>query len=502
MLLRMIGEILKILATGLDASFNSLRLQGVLILICPFSLAGLWTGSNPASASPMLNIAMSSTVSSGIISSSHYGVTLSSSSPSAARSSTQFLVALSSIQTDPTVPPSLPRVTPCFSQFRVTLPSSQYRLTVPLSQLPVIPSPSQLGVTLSSSKFRGTPFTTLTTFQETIPSARGLGGTTYNETVQILNSSKPFNGTISRTYYVNSATDSTLVETNIPTLMVDQTLFRFLTQSKSAFHKFMSLNSELMADTVEQASHNHARTSSITSGNSTSVISPTISQLHQSAERSPGVPAMNGNSFRGTVGLPTKASASLQSPLPVTGDIPLSRRVKSLTIPLSSTNEKPSLSNVSYEDSLVTDTRIAPLTTINSLHQETKQNTQHISLHGFANIPSQTSLTSITLQATDSTSSISTASVSNIHRSEKSSSSDSCNYHFHSNSKSSSSKVYSRTSVDHWFTDTPAIQSVSIWNGSTIAIVGFSGKTSLISDKLSLLSRTSGNIKKVLEKRY
>ena len=447
----------------------------------------------------MSRITTPSTLSSGAISSSHYGVTLSWSPSSGAPSSTQFLVTLSSTQTDPTVPSSLCSVTPSSSQSRVTLPLSQKRLTLPSSQLPITLSPSQLGVTLSSSKFRGTPFTTSTTFQETIQSTHGLGGTTQSNTVgasvQILNGSNPFNGIISRTYYINRATDSTLVDTNIPTLMGDQTLLLFLTQSKSPFHEFVSLSSELMATTIEQVSHNRASTLSITSGSSTSVICPTIFHLHQSAELSPAVPAMNGNSFRGTVGLSTKTSASLQSLLSVTGEIPLSRRVKSLTISLSSTNEMSSLSNVSYEDSLVTDTPIASLSTINSLHQETKQNIQHISLHGFANIPSQTSLASITSQATDSTSSTSTASISNSHHSEPSSSSDSCNYHFHSNSKSSSSKVYSRTSVDHRFTDTLSIQSVPIWNRSTIAIVGFSGKTTLISDKLSLLSRTSGNIK-------
>ena len=436
-------------------------------------------------------IGMPSTLSSGTISASHYGVTLSLSPPSGAPSSTQFLVALSSIQTDPIVPSSLRSVTPSSSQPRVTLPLSQYRLALPSSQLPITPSLSQLGVTLSSSKFRGTPFTTLSTLQETIQRTRGLGGTTSNASVQILNSSNPFDGIISLTYYTNRATDSTLVETN---MMGDQTLLLFLTQSNSPVHKFMSLNSELMADTLEQVGHNRASTSSLRSGNSTSVISSTIFQLHQSAEMSPAVPAMNGNSFRGTVELSTKTSASLQSLLSVTGEIPLSRRVKSLTISLSSTNERSSLSNVSYENSLVTDTLIASLTTINSLHQETKQNTQDISLNGFANIPSQTSLTSITSEATDSTSSISTASISNSHYSEPSSSSDSCNYHFHSNSKSSSSKVYSRTPVDHRFPDTLAIQRVPIWNRSTIVIVGFSGKTSLISYKLSPLSRTSGNI--------
>ena len=426
---------------------------------------------------------MPSTLSSGTISSSHYGVILSSSPPSGARPSTQLFVALPPSQTDPTIPSSLRSVTP----------SSSRRTS---SQLPVTPSPSQIGVTLFSSKFRGTPFTTLTALQKTVQSTRGLGRTASNAveaSVQTSNSSNPFDGSISRTYYTNSATNSTLVETNIPTLMGDQTLLLFLTQSKSPFNKFVSLNSELMADTVEQGSHNRASTLSITSGNSTSVISPTIFQLHQSAEMSLAVPTMNGNSFQGTVRLSTKASASLQSLIPVTEDIPLSRRVKSLTISPSSTNEKLSLSNVSYENSLVTDTPVAPLTTINSLHQETKQNTQYITLHGFANIPSQTSLTGITSHATDATYSTSTASISNSHHSEPSSSSDSCNYHFHSNS-SYSSTFYPRASVAHMFTDTGAIQSGPIWSRSAIAIVGFSGKTTLISDKLSSLSRTSGNI--------
>ena len=412
-----------------------------------------------------------STLLSGTISSSHYDVILSSSSPSGVRSSTQFLLALSSSQTDPTVASSLRSVTPSSNQSTS-------------SQLPVTPSPSQLGVTLSSSKFRSTPFTILTTVQKTI-----LGETTSNAgegSIKILNSSNPFDGIISRAHYTNSATDSTL--------MGDQTLFRFLSQSKSPFHKFVLLNSELMANTVEQASHNRASTSSITSGNSTSVIFPTIFQLHQSVEMSPAVPAMKGNSFQGTVGSSTKASASLQSLIPVTEDIPLSRGLKSLTISLSSTNEKSSLSNVFYVDSLVTDTPIAPLTIINSLRQETEQNTQYISLHSFANIPSQTSLRGTTSRATDSTYSTSTASISNGHYSEPVSSLDSCNYHFHSNSKSSNSKVYSRTSVDHRFTGTLAILSVLIWNRYTTAIVGFSGKTTLISDKLSSLSRTSGNI--------
>lgn len=426
---------------------------------------------------------MPSTLSSGTISSSHYGVILSSNPPTGARPSTQFLVALSPSQTDPSVPSSLSNVTP----------SSSRRTS---SQLPVTPSPSQIGVTLSSSKFRGTPFTTLTALQKKIQSTRGLRETASNAveaSVQTSHSSSPFDGIILRTYYTTSATDSTLVETNIPTLMGDQTLLLFLTQSKSPFNKFVSLNSELMADTVERASHNRASTSSFTSGNSTSVISPTIFQLHQSVEMSPAVPAMNGNSFQGTVGLSTEASAFLQSLIPVTEDIPLSRRVESLTISLSSTNEKSSLSNVSYENSLVTATPVAPLTTINSLHQETKQNTQYITLHGFANIPSQTSLTGITSHATDATYSTSTASISNSHHSEPSSSSDSCNYHFHSNS-SYSSTFYPRASVAHMFTDTRAIQSVPIWSRSTIAIVGFSGKTTLISHKLSSLSRTSGNI--------
>lgn len=426
---------------------------------------------------------MPSTLSSGTISSSHYGVILSSNPPSGARPSTQLFVALPPSQTDPTIPSSLRSVTP----------SSSRRTS---SQLPVTPSPSQLGVTLFSSKFRGTPFTTLTALQKTIQSTRGLGRTASNAveaSVQTSNSSNPFDGSISRTYYTNSATDSTLVETNIPTLMGDQTLLLFLTQSKSPFNEFVSFNSELMADTVEQGSHNRASTLSIKSGNSTSVISPTIFQLHQSAEMSLAVPTMNGNSFQGTVRLSTKASASLQSLIPVTEDIPLSRRVKSLTISLSSTNEKLSLSNVSYENSLVTDTPVAPLTTINSLHQETKQNTQYITLHGFANIPSQTSLTGITSHAADSTYSTSTASISNSHYSEPSSSWDSCNYHFHSNSNYSSTFYY-RAFVAHMFTDTRAIQGVPIWSRSAIAIVGFSGKTTLISNTLSSLSMTSGNI--------
>lgn len=411
----------------------------------------------------MSSITMPSTLSSGIISSSQYGVTLSPSPASCARSSSQICVALSSSQTDSTVPSNLRSVKPS---------SSQSRITLPLSQLPV------------------TPFTTITTLQETIQ--RLFKGTTSNavKTFQILNSSIPFDGTTSRPYYTNSGTDSTIVETNTPTLMRDQTLSLFLTQSKSPFHKSVSLNSKLIANTVGQASHNLASTSSLTSGNSTSVISPTIFQL-QSAEISRADPAMSGNSFQGTVGLSTKTSASLKLLLSVTGDIPLSR-VTSLTISRSSTNEKSSLSNVSYEDSLVTDKPIGTLT-INSLHQETMQKTGYISLHSIANIPSQTSLTGIASHAADSTYSTSTASISSCYQSVPSSS-DSWNYHLYSNSKSSSSKAYSSTFVDYRITDPLGTQSVPIWNRSTIAIVSFSGKTNLISDKFSSLSRTSGNI--------
>ena len=404
----------------------------------------------------MSSITMPSILSSG---------TMSPSPASGVQSSSQILVALSSSQANSTVPSNFRSVTPSSSQFPITLPLS----------LPVA------------------PFTTKTTLHETVQ--RLFEGTTSNavETFQIINSSIPFDATISRTDHINSAVDSTLVETNIPTLMGNQTLSLFLTQSKSPFHKSVSLNSEFMAATVGQASHNLASTSSLTSDNSTSVIFSTMFQLHQSAKVSYTVPAMNGNSFQGTVGLSTKTSASLQSLLSVIGDIPLTR-VTSLTISWSSTNEKSSLSNESYEDSLVTDT-VAPISplTITSLNQEAKQNTKYISLHSFANISSQISLTGIASHSTDSTQySTSTASISNIHHSEPSSSLDSWNYHLHSNSKSSSSEAYSSTSVDYRYTDQHGFQSVPIWNRSTIAIVSFSGKTALISDKVSSLSRASG----------
>ena len=421
----------------------------------------------------MSSITTPSILSSVTISSSHYGVTLSSSPASGVRgSSSQVLGALTLSQNDSTVPPSFRSVTSS-SHSLVTVPLSQYRLTVSSSQLPVTPSPSQLGLTLSLSKLRGTLFSTLTSLQETIRSSHGLVGTASNtvEAFEILNSSIPFDGTISRTYYANNATDSTLVETNMPpTLMGDQTLSLFLTQSKSPFHKSLSLNNQLMADTVGQASHNLASTSSLTSGNSTVVIFPTIFQLHQSAEISHVVPTMNGNNFQGTVGLSTKTSASLQSLL---------------------TGDKSILSNLSYEDFLVTDTLIGP-STINSLHQGNMQKTQYISLHSFANILRQTSLTGIASHVTDSTYSTSTASISSSHQSV-SSSSDSRKYHLHSNSRSSSSKAYSSTSVDYRFTGALGSQSAPIWIRSAIAIVSFSGKTILISDKFSSLSRTSGN---------
>lgn len=224
-------------------------------------------------------------MSSGTISSSHFDVTLSSSPASGSRSLSQLRAALSSSQTDSTIPPKLRNVTASSSQSRAILPSSQYRLTLSSSQLHVTPSSSQPGVNLSSRKFHGTTSAALTTLQEGIQNTPGLGAITPDavETFRILNSSIPFDRTISRTYYTNRLTDSTLVE-NIPTLMGDRTLSLFLTQSVWPFHKSVSVNRELMADTVGQASHNLTSTSSITSDKFTSVNSPAIFQLHQSAE--------------------------------------------------------------------------------------------------------------------------------------------------------------------------------------------------------------------------
>lgn len=480
----------------------------------PFSSAGetsLWTGSNHSSATPMSSTTMPpSHFSGGTASSSHSTVTLSSSSPASVElSSSQVRVTLSSSQTVSTVFSSFCSVAPSSSQSHVTLSStpSQYRHTLSSSERLVTLSPSQLGVTLSSSESYGTLSTALTTLQETIENTDGLGGTTYStlEAFQILHGSFLFDRTISVTHYRNSAIDSTARKTNIPTLIWDPTSSHFPKQSKSAFHESMSVNSELMQDTVYasgQARHNLVSTSSLTSGNSTSVISPTIFQLHQSAEISHAVHAISGNTSQDTVGLAINTSASLQ-PLSVIGDIPLSRvKLTSLTISQVSTNEMSNLSNLSHEDALVTGTPISSLT-ITFLHQETIQKTQYISLHSFANIPNQTSLTGIASHATDSTNSTSTASISNSHHSGPSSSWNSWNYHFHSNSKSSTSKAYSSTSVDHRFIGTIAFQSVPTWNRSTIPTVGFIGKTILISNKFSSLSRTSGNIiKKALKMIY
>ena len=450
----------------------------------------------------MSSTTIPSTMSSGTISSSHLGVTLSSSPASSTRSSSQFLVALSSSQTHSTVHSSLGSVTPSSSQPRVTLPSSQYRLTLSSSQLLVTPSPSKLSVSLSSSQFHGTPSTALRTLREIIESTVGRGATSSSslEVFQILNSSSLFDRTISRTYYTNSATDSTLAERNIPTLMRGPSLSLFPTQSKSALHESMSLNSVVMEETFHasgQARHSLASTSSLTNGYSSYVISSTAVQLYRYAETSHTVPAVNVNSFQVNFGLSIDASASLQSLLSVTGDMPPFRtKLASLSISRSFTSKKSSLSNVSYEDLLVTDTRIGPLT-INSLHQQTKQNTRYVTLHSFASIVTpHSSLTGIISHAMNSTYSTSTASISNSHQSEPSSS-NSWNYHIHSNSKSSSSNAYSSTSVDHRFTNTLASQSVSIWNRSRTATVGFSEKTTLISNKSSSLSRTSGNIWKV-----
>ena len=432
----------------------------------PFSLAGLSAGSNSSSSSLMSSITrMPSSLSTGTISSNQYGAALSPSPASGVRSSSQILVAVSSSQTDSSLPSNLRSVAPSSSPSRITLSSSQLLVA---------------------------PFTTMTTLHETVQTLFEGAISNAVEAFQILNSSIPFHGTISRTYHINSATDSTLVETNIPSLMGDQTLSLFLTHSKSPFHKSVSLSSEIMAATAGQASQNLPSTSSLTSDNSqTSVISPTTFKLHQSADISYVVPPMNGNSFQGTVGLSTKTSASLQSLLSVTGDRPLTR-ITSLTISRSSTIEKSILSNVSMESSLVMDTPISPLN-IAILNQEAKQDTKYISLHSFANIPSQTHLTGVASHATDSTQySTSTASISNIHHRELSSSSDSWNYHLHSNSKSSSSDAYSSTSVDYKYTDPHGFQSVPIWNRSTIAFISFSGKTALISDKVSSLSKASG----------
>lgn len=177
-------------------------------------------------------------MSSGTISSSHLDVTPSSSSASGSRSLSQFRVALLSSQTDSTIPSKLRNVTASSSQSRATLPSSQYRLTLSSRQLHVTPSQGQLDVNLSSRKFHGTSSVALTTLQEGIQSTPGLGEITSDavEVFLILNSSIPFDRT------------------------------------------------ELMADSVGQASHSLAKTSSITSGKSTSVNSPPIFKLHQSAE--------------------------------------------------------------------------------------------------------------------------------------------------------------------------------------------------------------------------
>jgi len=259
-------------------------------------------------------------------------------------------------------------------------------------------------VNQSSRKFHGTSSAALTSLQEGIQNTPGLGAITPDAVeVRILNSSIPFDRTISRTYYTNRLTDSTLVE-NKPTLMGDRPLSLFLTQSVWPFHKSVSVNRELMADSVGQASHDLASTSGITSGKSASVNTPAIFQLHQSA-----------------------------------------------------------------------DIFIAPFT---SLRQETKQKT--FSLYSLANTPSKTGMTSITSHTTESTYSTLTASISSIHQSEP---------------LSSDSKAYSfRTSVDYRLTDTLAIQSVPIRNRSNIASVRFIGKTDLISDKLSSLKTTIGNI--------
>ena len=223
-------------------------------------------------------------MSSATISSSHFDVTLSSSPASGSRSLSQFRVALSSSQTDSTIPSKLRNVTASSSQSRATLPSSQYRLTLSSRQLHVTPSPSQPGVNLSSRKFHGASSAALTTLQEGIQNTPGLGAITPDAVeARILNSSIPFDRTISRTYYTNRLTDSTLVE-NIPTLMGDRTLSLLPTQSVLPFHKSVSVNRELMADSVGQASHNLTSTSSITSGKFTFVNSPAIFQLHQSAE--------------------------------------------------------------------------------------------------------------------------------------------------------------------------------------------------------------------------
>ncbi|KAL9955531.1 hypothetical protein ACROYT_G036867 [Oculina patagonica] len=466
-----------------------------VLATCPGETSS-WSGSNHSS---------STTLPSTTTPSSHSDVILPSSQASVALSINQFRVTtLSSNQSDPIVPSAGYSVTPSSSQFRVTLSLSHSHVTLS-GQPPVTLSSSPTGVTLSSnqfgftlssiqfhgtllpsqsrtthsssqyqgalspSQFHGTPSSALPTPQEGVQNTDSVGGTTYMystlEGFQMLSSSFLSDRTIHRTNNTNSAR-----KTSISTLVWHPTLSNFKTQSLPR------------EDTVHASGKPGltlvSYTSSITSGYSASLISRSILQLHQSVESSHTVYASNGNSFQDNIGLSLKTSASLQSSLSVSGDLPLSQ------MKLSS-----NLTNPTHEDSIVTD---APVNSaaISSLHQESIQKTQYTSLHSLAYMHNQTGPAGIAPHATDSTSSTSKASSLDSHH-NGSSSWESGNYHIHSNSKSSIRNAYFSASVGDTSTNTLAFSSIPSWNKSIIATVGFVEKTIMISTNFSSLSRTS-----------
>lgn len=447
-------------------------------------------------------------------SSSLSGAVLSSSEASVALSSSQFRVTtLSSGQSDPTVSSRRYSVTPSSSQShvaissshpRVTLPSSPADVTVSLnpvvtsqshgtprsSELGNLPSSSQSHGTLSLSQFHGTP-TALTTLQEGIGNTDRLGVTTYMystlEAFQMSSRSFLSDKNILSTNNTNGAR-----WTNTSTLIWYPTLSNFKTHW-SAFSQSVSMSSEFMQSTFYasgQSGLGLVGTSSITSGQSASLISRTIFHLHQSVESSHIVYTTNDNSNQDNAGVSVETSATSQSSFG--GDLPLSRRKpSSLDISASSTHKTSNLTIPTHEDSLVTDSSVNSVD-IKSLLQESMQKTQHTSLHSLAIIHHQTGLAGMASHTTDPTSSTSKASISNSFHNEVSSR-KSWNYNLHSSSESDISNTYFSASLDDMFTDTLALSSMSSWNRSIIASVGFIEKTFMINKKFSSLTRPSGN---------
>lgn len=426
--------------------------------------------------------------------------TLSSSQSRVTSSSSQPRIMLPSSPTGVTRQSSLSEMTlssfvisksfQSSNQFVVTLSSSQSHDSPPPSQFRISLFSSQSHGSLSLSQFHGASSSALPTPQEEVKHTDSLGETTYMystlEALQMLSSSFLSDRTISRSN-TNSARKA-----GISTLVWYPTLSNFKTQPWSAFNESLPVNSELMEDTVYasgQPGLTLVSTSSVTSGYSASLISRTILQLHQSVESSHAVYASKGNSFHDNVGLSTKTSASLQSSLSVSGDLPLSEMtLSSLVTSQSSTNKTSNLANQAHEDSLVTDTPFNSVA-INSLHQDTIQKTQYTRLHSLAYMHNQTGLAGIVPHATDSTSSSSKPSILNSYH-NGASSWESWVYNFHSNSKTSIIDAYFSAYVDDMSTNTLAFSNIPSWNRS----IGFIEKTIMISTKFSSLSRTSGNI--------